>query len=72
MTYFEMGGLEMYVQKDESRYEATMQAIKWISDNGFLWTTKGRGASPRYRPWRGLTTRRPAIPGRCAAPSSTA
>jgi ABC-type glycerol-3-phosphate transport system substrate-binding protein len=47
ITYFEMGGLEMYVQKDEGRYLATMQAIKWLSDNGFLWTTKGRGASPR-------------------------
>ena len=73
VTYFEMGGLEAYVQKDESRYEATMQAIKWISDNGFLWTTKGRRrfalVSP---PWRGRITRRPAIPGRCAAPSSMA
>ena len=39
--------LELYVQKDTSRYEATMQAVKWLSDNGFLWTTKGRGASPR-------------------------
>jgi len=47
VTYFEMGGLEAYVQKETSRYEATMEAIKWISDNGFLWTTKGRGASPR-------------------------
>ena len=24
-----------------------MQAVKWLSDNSFLWTTKGRGASPR-------------------------
>jgi ABC-type glycerol-3-phosphate transport system substrate-binding protein len=46
-TYFEMGGLEMYVQKDKGRMEATAQAIKWLSDNGFLWTTKGRGGSPR-------------------------
>lgn len=46
-TYFEMGGLEMYVQKDQERYEATMEAIKWLSDNSFLWTTVGRGASPR-------------------------
>jgi multiple sugar transport system substrate-binding protein len=46
-TYFEMGGLEMYVQKDKGRMEATAQAIKWLSDNSFLWTTKGRGASPR-------------------------
>jgi hypothetical protein len=47
LTYFEMGGMEFYVQKDTARYEATMQAVKWISDNSFLWTTKGRGASPR-------------------------
>ena len=42
-----MGGLELYVQKDTGRYEATMQAVKWLSDNSFLWTTVGRGASPR-------------------------
>jgi ABC-type glycerol-3-phosphate transport system substrate-binding protein len=47
VTYFEMGGMEIYVQKDTGRYEAIMQAIKWLSDNSFLWTTKGRGASPR-------------------------
>jgi ABC-type glycerol-3-phosphate transport system substrate-binding protein len=47
VTYFEMGGMEVYVQKDTSRYEASMKAIKWLSDNSFLWTTKGRGASPR-------------------------
>jgi ABC-type glycerol-3-phosphate transport system substrate-binding protein len=47
LTYFEMGGMEFYVQKDTGRYEATMQAVKWLSDNSFLWTTKGRGASPR-------------------------
>jgi ABC-type glycerol-3-phosphate transport system substrate-binding protein len=46
-TYFEMGGLEMYVQKDKGRMEATAQAIKWLSDNSFLWTTKGRGGSAR-------------------------
>ena len=46
-TYFEMGGLEMYVQKDKARMAATAQAIKWLSDNSFLWTTKGRGGSPR-------------------------
>ncbi len=46
-TYFEMGGLELYTQQDESRYDATMQAVKWLSDNSFLWTTVGRGASPR-------------------------
>jgi len=47
LTYFEEGGLELYVQKDKGRYEATMQAVKWLSDNSFLWTTVGRGASPR-------------------------
>ena len=47
VTYFEEGGLELYVQKDKSRYEATTQAVKWLSDNSFLWTTVGRGASPR-------------------------
>ena len=46
-TYFEEGGLEMYVQQDKGRYKATMDAIKWLSDNSFLWTTAGRGASPR-------------------------
>ena len=46
-TYFEMGGLELYAQGDESRYAATMKAVKWLSDNSFLWTTVGRGASPR-------------------------
>ena len=50
-----------------------MDAVKWLSDNSFLWTTVGRGAiaaqvDPRTRP----TTRPPGIPGRCAAPSSTA
>ncbi len=47
LTYFEMGGLEIYTQKDKGRHEATMQALKWFSDNSFLWTTVGRGASPR-------------------------
>jgi multiple sugar transport system substrate-binding protein len=46
-TYFELGGLEMYAQKDESRYEKTAQALQWLSDNSFLWTTKGRGAAVR-------------------------
>jgi ABC-type glycerol-3-phosphate transport system substrate-binding protein len=46
-TYFEEGGLEMYVQQDKGRYKATMDAIKWLSDNSFEWTTVGRGASPR-------------------------
>lgn len=47
VTYFEMGGLELYAQQDAGRYEATMQAVKWLSDNSFEWTTVGRGASPR-------------------------
>ena len=47
VTYFEEGGLELYKQKDTGRYQATMQAVKWLSDNSFLWTTVGRGASPR-------------------------
>ena len=39
--------LEIYKQKDPGRHEATLQAIKWLSDNSWLWTTKGRGASCR-------------------------
>jgi len=46
-TYFEMGGLELYLQSDPGRYEATMEAVRWLSDNSFLWTTVGRGAAPR-------------------------
>ena len=46
-TYYELGGLELYTQADPSRYEATMEAVKWLSDNSFLWTTKGRGAATR-------------------------
>jgi ABC-type glycerol-3-phosphate transport system substrate-binding protein len=47
LTYFEMGGLEFYTQQDKGRYAATMEAVKWLSDNSFLWTTVGRGAAPR-------------------------
>jgi ABC-type glycerol-3-phosphate transport system substrate-binding protein len=47
LTYFEMGGLELYTQQDKGRYVATMATVKWLSDNSFLWTTKGRGASAR-------------------------
>jgi len=47
LTYFEMGGLELYVQREKGRYEASLEAVKWLSDNSFLWTTRGRGASPR-------------------------
>ena len=46
-TYFEMGGLELYTQQDKGRHQATLDAVKWLSDNSFLWTTVGRGASPR-------------------------
>ena len=46
-TYFELGGLEMYAQKDESRYQRTAEALRWLSDNSFPWTTKGRGAATR-------------------------
>lgn len=46
-TYFELGGLELYTQTDPGRYAATMEAIKWLSDNSFLWTTIGRGAAVR-------------------------
>ena len=62
-TYFELGGLEMYAQEDESRYEMTAQAVKWLSDNSFLWTTDGRGAAVRQvdpRPGR-LPDRRAAL-----------
>ena len=64
LTYFEQGGLELYTQKDTGRYAATMDAVKWLSDNSFLWTTVGRGASPaEVDPGRARTTRRPACPG---------
>jgi ABC-type glycerol-3-phosphate transport system substrate-binding protein len=46
-NYFELGGLELYTQKDTARYDRTMAAVKWLSDNSFLWTTKGRGAATR-------------------------
>lgn len=47
VTYFERGALEMYAQKSPDRYQATADAITWLSDNSFLWCTEGRGASPR-------------------------
>ena len=65
LTYFEMGGMELYTQADKGRHEATMQAVKWLSDNSFLWTTVGRGASPRksiLEPAR-LQDRRPPLVG---------
>ena len=43
VTYFERGALELYIQSDPSRYQATMDAVTWLSDNSFLWCTEGRG-----------------------------
>jgi ABC-type glycerol-3-phosphate transport system substrate-binding protein len=37
----------MYVQKDKARYEPSIKAIKWLSDNTFTWSTKGRGPTAR-------------------------
>ncbi|MGQ9584229.1 MAG: substrate-binding domain-containing protein [Anaerolineae bacterium] len=41
------GTLEMFVQEDKSRYARTAEALTWLSDNGWIWVTVGRGASPR-------------------------
>jgi ABC-type glycerol-3-phosphate transport system substrate-binding protein len=46
-TYRNIWGLEMYTQPDSSRYEFTARALQWLSDNSFLWTTEGRGVTPR-------------------------
>jgi multiple sugar transport system substrate-binding protein len=46
-TRAELWNLEMYVQKDKSRYESSIKAIKWLSDNTFFWSTKGRGPTAR-------------------------
>jgi len=46
-TRAELWNLEMYVQKDKARYENTIKAIKWLSDNTFFWSTKGRGPTVR-------------------------
>lgn len=46
-TRGELWNLEMYVQKDKARYENTIKALKWLSDNTFLWSTKGRGPTVR-------------------------
>jgi len=46
-TYLEVGSLGLYTQPDTSRYATTMQAVKWLSDNSFKWTTEGRGAAAR-------------------------
>lgn len=42
-----IGAQEMYIQEDESRYARSAQALKWLSDESFLWTTEGRGAACR-------------------------
>jgi multiple sugar transport system substrate-binding protein len=46
-SYYEVDGIEMYVQKDKGRYAATAQALKWLSDNSIPWVTTGRVDSPR-------------------------
>jgi multiple sugar transport system substrate-binding protein len=46
-TRGELWNLEMYVQKDKARYEPTIKAMKWLSDNTFAWSTKGRGPTAR-------------------------
>lgn len=46
-TRLSIGGQEMYVQEDEARYARSAEALKWLSDNSFLWTTVGRGAACR-------------------------
>lgn len=46
-TYRNIWGLEMYTQPDPGRYEQTARALRWLSDNSFLWTTEGRGVTPR-------------------------
>jgi ABC-type glycerol-3-phosphate transport system substrate-binding protein len=46
-NYFEDDGLEVYKQKDTASYKSTMKAIKWLSDNSWLWVTGARGVTPR-------------------------
>jgi ABC-type glycerol-3-phosphate transport system substrate-binding protein len=46
-TRGELWNLEMYVQKDKARYEPSIKAMKWLSDNTFTWSTKGRGPTAR-------------------------
>ena len=46
-TRGELWNLELYVQKDKARYESSMKAVKWLSDNTFTWSTKGRGPTAR-------------------------
>ncbi len=46
-SYYEVDGVEMYVQKDKGRYAATAEALKWLSDNSLPWVTTGRVDTPR-------------------------
>jgi ABC-type glycerol-3-phosphate transport system substrate-binding protein len=46
-TVIEIGGQEMYKQDKADRYPVSAQALKWLSDNSFLWNTTGRGTSFR-------------------------
>jgi ABC-type glycerol-3-phosphate transport system substrate-binding protein len=46
-TRSEVWNLELYVQKDKARYENTIKVAKWLSDNTFTWSTKGRGPTAR-------------------------
>jgi ABC-type glycerol-3-phosphate transport system substrate-binding protein len=46
-NYFEDDGLEVYKQKNTASYKATMEAIKWLSDNSWPWVTGARGVTPR-------------------------
>ena len=46
-TRLSVGAQEMYIQEDESRYARSAEALTWLSDESFLWTTEGRGAACR-------------------------
>ncbi len=46
-TALEVGSQEMYIQEDTSRYARSAEALTWLSDESFLWTTEGRGAACR-------------------------
>jgi multiple sugar transport system substrate-binding protein len=46
-TVVEIGGQEMYKQGKSDRYPVSAQALRWLSDNSFLWNTSGRGTSFR-------------------------
>jgi ABC-type glycerol-3-phosphate transport system substrate-binding protein len=46
-TRGELWNIEMYTQRDQNRYDNTIRAMKWLSDNVFFWSTKGRGPTSR-------------------------